>query len=73
MQYKRQESTEDSTMVSHWPWKDLIGFILCIALTAFSLTTVLYSSYQPTFVFVILTGLAFVQAMIQLFKLQPRQ
>ncbi|MYL39122.1 hypothetical protein [Halobacillus litoralis] len=70
---KREEINQEEARVSHWPWKDLVGFILCIALTAFSLTAVLYSSYQPTYVFMILTGLAFTQAMIQLVKLQPGQ
>lgn len=66
------EQKQNMPMEAGWPWKDLIGFILCILLTAFSLGGALYSSYDLKFVLYILTGLSFAQAMIQLYKLQPR-
>ncbi|SFJ87650.1 hypothetical protein SAMN04487936_10536 [Halobacillus dabanensis] len=66
------EQKRNMPIEAGWPWKDLIGFILCIALTAFALGGVLYSTYDPKFVLIILTGLSFTQAMIQLVKLQPK-
>lgn len=72
MESKRHVQADDPVLVSQWPWKHLIGFVLCIALTAFSLTGLLYSSYHPKFLLVIVTGLSFTQAMIQLYKLQPK-
>ncbi|TGB04854.1 hypothetical protein [Halobacillus salinus] len=55
-----------------WPWKHLLGFVLCIALTAFSLTGYLYSAYEPKILLIIISVLAFSQALIQLFRLQPQ-
>ena len=66
------EQKQNMPIEAGWPWKHLIGFILCITLTAFSLGGALYSSYDPKFVLIILTALSFTQAMIQLVKLQPR-
>ncbi|APC47193.1 hypothetical protein GLV94_08755 [Virgibacillus halodenitrificans] len=52
-------------------WKPMFLFIACIILTAFSLGGFLYSSYEPKFILLIITVLAFIQAMFQLFKMQP--
>ena len=67
------EQKRNMPIEAGWPWKDLIGFILCITLTAFSLGGALYSSYDPKILLFIVTGLSFTQAMIQLVKLQPKE
>ncbi|MCD5323332.1 MULTISPECIES: hypothetical protein [Pontibacillus] len=66
------EKKQNMPLEAGWPWKDLIGFILSILLTAFSLGGALYSSYDFKLVLFILAGFSFVQAMIQLYKLQPQ-
>ncbi|QAS51380.1 hypothetical protein [Halobacillus litoralis] len=71
MEQRQQQLQKNTTVGGGFPWKSMVGFILCIALTAFSLCGLLYSSYEPKFLLVLVTGFAFVQALIQLFKLQP--
>ncbi|RWZ60612.1 hypothetical protein EQV77_04770 [Halobacillus fulvus] len=57
---------------SGFPWKALVGFILCVILTAFALGGFLYSSYEPKLLLLLVSGLAFAQAFIELFKMQPQ-
>ncbi|ELK46031.1 hypothetical protein QRD89_06920 [Halobacillus sp. ACCC02827] len=71
MEQKQQMDNEQAPMIGGLQWKHMIGFVLCVVLAAFSLTGAMYSHYEPTFVLYILSGVAFVQAMIQLFKAQP--
>lgn len=49
----------------------IIGFTLCILLTAFSLWAAVFSGYSYKMVFAAIAVLAFVQAIIQLFQIQP--
>ncbi|WP_430786543.1 hypothetical protein VBD025_14090 [Virgibacillus flavescens] len=51
-----------------WKWKPIVGFILCILLTAGSLWTALYSGYSPQGLFILLAGVAFIQAIMQLLR-----
>lgn len=67
-QFNQVQKTKQSA--AGWPWKNIAGFMLCIILTAFSLGGLLYSSYQPKYILILLTVFAFGQAMIQLFRLQ---
>jgi heme/copper-type cytochrome/quinol oxidase subunit 4 len=49
----------------------IIGFTLCILLTAFSLWAAVFSGYSYKMVFAAIAFLAFVQAIMQLFQIQP--
>ena len=50
--------------------KHVIGFMLCILLTAISLWGALYTAYSPKLVLYAVSGLAFTQAIFQLFHVQ---
>ncbi|KHE72394.1 hypothetical protein [Halobacillus sp. BBL2006] len=52
-------------------WMNVIGFVICIALTAISIVGFLYSGYSPKFLLALISVLAFSQAMVQLFRIQP--
>lgn len=51
----------------------MIGFMFYILLTAFSLWAAVFSSYSYTMVLAAISVLAFVQAIIRLFQIQPSQ
>ncbi|WP_082232341.1 hypothetical protein [Halobacillus massiliensis] len=55
------------------PWKHVLGFTLCIILTASALWGAFYTSYSPKFVLVLLAGVAFVQAVLQLYHVQVKR
>ncbi|SFG34012.1 hypothetical protein SAMN05216353_13617 [Halobacillus alkaliphilus] len=50
--------------------KHVIGFMLCILLTAISLWGALYTAYSPKLLLYAVSGLAFTQAIFQLFHVQ---
>ncbi|MFZ0368207.1 MAG: hypothetical protein WAM07_01245 [Halobacillus sp.] len=50
--------------------KHVIGFMLCILLSAISLWGALYTAYSPKLVLYAVSGLAFTQAIFQLFHVQ---
>lgn len=52
-------------------WKNVIGFVICIALTAISLVGLFYTGYSPKLLLALIAVLAFSQAMVQLFRIQP--
>ncbi|MCA0969205.1 hypothetical protein LCM20_01220 [Halobacillus litoralis] len=70
MEQKQLEKNRSSV---GWSWKHLVGFVLCVILTAFSLSGYLYASYEPKVLLLVITALAFVQAVIQLFRIQPEE
>lgn len=51
----------------------MVGFTLCILLSAFSLWAAVFSSYSYKMVSVAIAVLAFVQAVIRLFQIKPSQ
>ncbi|WP_181350837.1 hypothetical protein [Thalassobacillus sp. CUG 92003] len=53
-------------------WKSVVIFALMIILTSISLWGLFYSNYTPKPLFAGISVLAFVQAMLQLFKVQTR-
>ncbi|MFC7063717.1 hypothetical protein [Halobacillus seohaensis] len=62
-----QENDDAAEILSR---KHMIGFILCIMLTSFSLWGALYSSYTPRPLLFVLAAFAFSQAMMQLLCVQ---
>ncbi|GGB57103.1 hypothetical protein GCM10011409_38290 [Lentibacillus populi] len=46
----------------------IIGFSLCIILTAFSLWAAMFSGYSFKAIYAVLSVLAFIEAIIQLFR-----
>ncbi|MFD1020344.1 hypothetical protein [Thalassobacillus hwangdonensis] len=62
------QPTQKNEAVSQW--KPMIGFVLCIVLTAFTLWVAFYSEYSPKTLLVGIAVLAFSQAVIQLVQLK---
>ncbi|MBM7553851.1 hypothetical protein [Thalassobacillus pellis] len=57
----------------HLPWKHVLGFTLCIILTALSVWGTFHSGYSPKPLLVIIAIFSFSQAILQLFFLQSKQ
>ncbi|UOR10931.1 hypothetical protein [Halobacillus amylolyticus] len=55
------------------PWKNIISFVLCIILASFTLWGALYSDYTFKTLLFVISVIAFLQALLQLFYVQARQ
>ncbi|WP_404452192.1 hypothetical protein LG329_17840 [Virgibacillus necropolis] len=53
-------------------WKPIIGFVLCIMITAVSLWGAFYSGYSPKLLFMAVSVLSFTQAVQQLLQVQTQ-
>ncbi|GAB3062516.1 hypothetical protein GCM10027286_27750 [Virgibacillus ainsalahensis] len=51
-------------------WKPLVGFTLCIVLTAIAFWAALYADYSPKIIFLMIAVFAFIQAVLQLFQIE---
>jgi len=54
-------------MHEKFPWSHVFGFFLSIVLTCMTLWIGLYTKFSHSFILYIIVGLAFVQALLQLF------
>jgi len=59
--------------IFHSQVRYMIGFMLCIVLAAFSFWAAVFSGYSYKIVFAGIALLAFTQAIIRLFQLDPSQ
>ncbi|MCA1009850.1 hypothetical protein [Halobacillus halophilus] len=67
---EKVHNCEDNQATEILSQKHVISFMLCILLTAISLWGALYTAYSPKFVLYAISGLAFTQAIFQLFHVQ---
>ncbi|WLD93275.1 hypothetical protein [Alkalihalobacillus sp. AL-G] len=51
------------------PWKHVVGFVLSVILSAFSLWTVFYTGHSMKLLFVLISVVAFSQAILNLFHI----
>ncbi|ASN06124.1 cytochrome C oxidase subunit IV family protein [Virgibacillus necropolis] len=54
-------------------WKPIIGFVLCILLTAFTLWGALYSGAFPKVLFIAISVITFIQAVQLLLQVQTQE
>ncbi|MFG6146986.1 hypothetical protein [Halobacillus sp. B23F22_1] len=72
MQINEKVYNQENDVTSEISSKHVIGFMLCILITSFSLWGAMYTSYTPKLLLYVLAAVAFSQAIIQLFHAQKR-
>ncbi|MFC7319687.1 hypothetical protein [Halobacillus campisalis] len=72
MEFNQKVNNQESQYAPELPSKYIVGFMLCIMLTAFSLWGAVYSSYSPKPLLYAIAAFAFSQAILQLLHVQGK-